>query len=340
MIKKNTLLTALSVLLTVCTIEFASSQEDSDSKWNFSGTVDVYGRFNFSDDQDQAPGTSFANRPGFALGMFNGVFSYEGEKVGFVADLVYGPRGKEAVFNETGSSNILNQLYVYANLSESTTLTFGNFNTFLGYEVISPAGNFHYSTSYMFSYGPFSHGGVKLDYAPNDDFSLMLGVFNGTDLVDFNRDNDYTYGAQVGIKGQYLNYLGGEGFNQFDFTGGIPFSGSFNLGINATLYKYNLDEEESDFMGLALYPQYDFSDTASFGFRVEFFDETNDATGVFGVDEASNISYTATGSFAIDDLTIKPEIRFDSASEPIFLVANDDPSDTLFSFIVALVYSF
>ncbi|MCY4161952.1 MAG: outer membrane beta-barrel protein [Flavobacteriaceae bacterium] len=335
MIQKNILLSTLSVLLTVCAIGFGYSQEEADSKWNFSGTVDVYGRFNLADEQKLVPGTSFANLPGFALGMFNGVFSYEGEKVGFVADLVYGPRGKEAVFNETGSSNILNQLYVYANLSESTTLTVGNFNTFLGYEVISPAGNFHYSTSYMFSYGPFSHGGVKLDHAFSDDFSLMLGVFNGTDLVDFNRDDDYTYGAQLGIKGQYINYLGGEGFNQIDFTGGIPFGDSFNLGINATLYKYDLDGEESDFKGIALYPQYDFSDTASFGFRFELFDETGDATGVFGVPEASNVSYTATGSFAVDDLTIKPEIRLDSASEEIF-----DDSDSLFSVLVALVYSF
>ncbi len=46
-----------------------------------------------------APGTSFANRPGFALGMANLIASYEGEKVGFVADLVFGPRGEEAVFN-------------------------------------------------------------------------------------------------------------------------------------------------------------------------------------------------------------------------------------------------
>ena len=45
------------------------------------------------------------------------------------------------------------------------TVTLGNFNTFLGYEVISPAANFNYSTSYMFSYGPFSHTGMKLDFS-------------------------------------------------------------------------------------------------------------------------------------------------------------------------------
>ncbi|MCY4562018.1 MAG: outer membrane beta-barrel protein [Flavobacteriaceae bacterium] len=340
MIIRNFVFLVSMTLISLCAIGQGYSQEDSKTKWNFTGTVDVYGRLVLSEEHDQAPGTSFANNPGFALGMFNGIFSYEGEKAGFVADLVYGPRGKEAVFNETGSSNILNQLYVYANLSEKTTLTVGNFNTFLGYEVISPAGNFHYSTSYMFSYGPFSHAGVKLDYQPSDDFSIMAGVFNGTDFVDFNRDKVYTYGIQFGAYGQYLNYLGGNDFIHFDFTGGIPISESFNLGVNATLYRFSADDEQSDFTGLALYPQYDFSDAASLGFRVEFFDETGEATGVFESEEATNISYTATGSFSVDDLTIKPELRFDKASEPIFAGGNDSETDSLFSVLVALVYSF
>ena len=63
--------------------------------------------------------------------MANIVLSYEGEKSGFVADLVYGPRGTDAVFNSNGSSNIVNQLYAYLNVSDNFTLTLGNWNTFL-----------------------------------------------------------------------------------------------------------------------------------------------------------------------------------------------------------------
>ncbi|HAE72380.1 MAG TPA: porin, partial [Flavobacteriaceae bacterium] len=44
------------------------------------------------------------------------------------------------------TGNIVNQLYMYWNVSDKVTLTMGNFNTFLGYEVISPAANFNYST--------------------------------------------------------------------------------------------------------------------------------------------------------------------------------------------------
>ena len=37
----------------------------------------------------------------------------------------------------------------------------------------------------MFSYGPFSHTGIKADIAVSDDVSLMLGVLNTTDATEF-----------------------------------------------------------------------------------------------------------------------------------------------------------
>jgi len=185
---------------------FAQEEETKEKKsFSFSGSVDAYYRANLTAPNDEnaiAPGSSFANLPGFALGMANVIASYEGEKVGFVADLVFGPRGTDAIFaspmySDTG--NIINQLYAYWDVSESVTLTMGNFNTFLGYEVISPVANFNYSTSYLFSYGPFSHTGLKADIALSDDLSLMLGVFNDTDLTEFNPTGDYAVGAQLGL---------------------------------------------------------------------------------------------------------------------------------------------
>ena len=47
------------------------------------------------------------------------------------------------------------------------TVTLGQFNTFYGYEVISPAANFNYTVSYLFNAGPFSHTGIQMDYAVN-----------------------------------------------------------------------------------------------------------------------------------------------------------------------------
>ncbi len=127
--------------------------------------------------------------------MANIILSYEGEKHGFVADFVYGPRGEDAVFGSqgNGSSSIINQLYAYYNLSDKFTLTLGNFNTFLGYEVIAPAANFNYSTSYMFSTGPFSHTGLKADIALSDDISLNGGYHERKTDETESAETDETY---------------------------------------------------------------------------------------------------------------------------------------------------
>jgi hypothetical protein len=332
--------TLLSLSLFASTLVFA--QEDTTTEevaieeptFSISGSVDTYYR-----SSEYAPGTSFGNLPGFALGMANVVLSYEGEKSGFVADLVFGPRGTDAVFNSTGSSNIVNQLYAYYNVSDSFTLTLGNFNTFLGYEVISPVANFNYTTSYMFSYGPFSHTGIKADIAVSDDVSIMLGVLNSTDMTEFQPlGDDYMFGAQVGLFGQYINYLGGgtAGVSQIDFTGGINITDSFYLGLNATSYS---DDNDVEFSGVALYPQYSFSDSFALGARYEAFSE--DGLGAIGSvsGEGDNTSFTITGSYTSGNMIIKPELRLDTASGQFYSNA-DGATDSLSTFIVAAIYSF
>lgn len=333
---KNILYTLTIASLLFNQIALAQETEETPEKtFDLSGSVDTYLRYNFSEDQNQAPGTSFANQAGFAIGMANIIASYEGEKSGFVADLVFGPRGNDAVFGSTvGSSPIVNQLYAYLNVSDKLTLTLGNFNTFLGYEVIAPAANFNYSTSYMFSYGPFSHTGIKADIALSEDWSLMLGLLNPTDMTEFNAVDQYMFGAQLGYKGQYLNFLAGMGQTQIDFTGGFDLSDSFFVGVNATNYDSG---EDSGFSGVALYPQLTVNDGFALGLRFEAF---SDDSYVFDQADVDNTSITLTGSFTSGNMILKPEIRLDSASESIFTGADLDPADNLTSFVVAAIYSF
>ena len=332
-------------MLFVATALFAQ-EEVTEKKLSITGSIDAYYRANLNAPNDlenwTAPGSSFANLPGFALGMANVVMSYEGEKTGFVADLVFGPRGTDAIFASpmySATGNIINQLYAYWNVSESVTLTMGNFNTFLGYEVISPTANFNYSTSYLFSYGPFSHTGIKADIALSDDFSLMLGVFNDTDLTEFNPTGDYAFGAQLGYAGQYLNFLLDPSFTEIDFTGGFDLSDDFFLGINAAYL--SLKDDGGGFSGVALYPQLATSDTFTIGLRGEYFVEDG-AFGAIGsgVEDTSVFAATLTGSFAIDNLTIKPELRLDSASDDSFLDNDLATSKSLSSFVLAAIYSF
>nr|WP_141613239.1 porin [Echinicola soli]QDH77976.1 porin [Echinicola soli] len=311
------------------------------SKVSISGSVDAYYRANLNAPNKggfaQAPGTSFANQPGFALGMANIITAYEGEKVGFVADLVFGPRGADAVFNSTGSANIVNQLYMYWNVNDAVTFTFGNFNTFLGYEVISPAANFNYSTSYMFSYGPFSHTGLKADIALNDNWSLMAAVMNPTDLTEFNPTGSYYGGLQLAYEndmgGTWLNLLygdqdgkldedfplvpgqmsGGSTF-QIDLTTGFDVSDVVYLGLNAT---YNTtaagemydgtsisdaDGDGAGFYGVAGYVQASTSDRFSIGLRGEYFNIFND--GLTGDDGWTPVGVDENGDGNVFAVTL------------------------------------
>ena len=346
------------------------SQDSTKSKFSFSGSIDTYFRSDLNglnrtvpiivDGEEvgsiapSTPATSFANKSGFALGMANFIASWEGEKFGAVADLVYGPRGEEAVFGSpVGSSNIINQLYVYWKPNSKLTITLGDFNTYLGYEVISPTANFNYSTSYLFSYGPFSHAGIKADFDLGNGFSAMLAVLNATDFTDSNPFGNYSAGAQLGYADQYLNLLYGKQSTetflingvktemdtdplfQIDYTGGFNLSKEFYLGINASYQ----DTSGSGFYGTALYPQYTFSETFALGLRAEYFKELKDGGPVYGAD-AETWAFTLTGDYTYGNFTIKPEFRFDQVSKDVFINPDLEPQDNLASLLIAAIYSF
>jgi hypothetical protein len=370
-LQKYTIIATLSGLI-LPGLTLSGQDAEKEQKFQFSGSVDAYYRTNLNglnkvipDDNGDivafpaAPGTSFANNTGFAIGMVNLIAAYEGEKVGFVGDLAFGPRGEDAVFNSLGSPAIVNQLYVYWNVTDKVTLTFGNFNTFLGYEVISPAANFNYSTSYMFSYGPFSHTGLKADFDLGGGLSAMLAVMNPTDWTEFDPFGTLSLGAQIGYSGQYLNVLyGKQGFTEFyntasgtledtdlkplfqiDYTGGFDLTETLYLGINATYQ----DTDGTGFYGAALYPQFKTSETFTIGLRGEYFKEMG-AYGAIGtgVEDSSVFALTLTGSATIGKLILKPELRFDSASDDSFLFVNKDleTGKDLASFLLAAVFAF
>ncbi len=328
------------------------------SNFSISGSVDAYFRANLNglnknvyDNAGnivhfpQAPATSFAYDPGFAIGMANIILGYEGEKAGFVADLVFGPRGEDAVFLSGPSTNIVNQLYAYYNLSDKVTLTLGNFNTFLGYEVISPAGNFNYSTSYMFSYGPFSHTGLKADFSITDNWSAMLAIMNPTDFTEYNPFGLYSFGGQLGYSNDsgsaFLNLIYGEqapdseATFQIDLTTGWDISSIFYLGLNST---YNTTDGVG-FYGAALYPQIKTSENFAVGLRAEYFKELEEGGFVYGAD-VETVGFTLTGNYSIGNLSIKPELRLDQVSEDVFVNRDLENMGNLSSFILAAVYSF
>ena len=341
-----TIISTLLFLVTIADFSYAQEAmaEEEAPKFTLSGSVDTYFRTNLNGPNDTerfgivAPATSFANLPGFSLGMANLIGTYEGEKAGIVADLVFGPRGSDAVFDSprySSSAQIVNQLYAYVNVGENATITMGNFNTFLGYEVISPTANFNYSTSYMFSYGPFSHTGLKVDIATESGFSIMAGILNPTDVTEFNPFSDYFFGAQLGYGGFYLNGLFGDGYTQVDLTGGVDVTEKLYLGINATLTDTG---DDTGFGGAALYAQLATSDALKLGVRYEFFNDKNTVFGDFAETNASD--FTITANYSVGNLTIIPEFRIDTNDEDVFLDSDGAASSSLASFVLAFAYGF
>jgi hypothetical protein len=321
----------LSAMVLASTAIFAQ-----ESKLSISGTVDMYGTVNTVDGSG-TPGLLIANPQNanaFGLGSINTVFAYETEKAGVVADLAYGPKADDA--NLAGA---INQLYAYYNVSDKTTITAGQFNTFLGYEVISPAANFNYTVSYLFNAGPFSHTGIKLDYAASEDLSYMLAVTNSHAIssADGNVSGELQYGAQIGYKGQYLNFIyggvDGSGVEDnlfIDYTGGFDLSESLYLGINAA-YSYS-DEADAGYQGAALYIENTFSDTFALGLRPEFFQAN-------GSSDATVTALTLAASTSLtDNLKVISEFRVDSSDDgAIEVFANEESVSAI---TVAAVYSF
>jgi hypothetical protein len=306
---------AFVLSMVIVGLSTSAFSQDTTKTFTLSGSIDTYVRTSLGTENPYmgtyGPSTSFTELKGFSLGMANLIASYGGDKAGFTADLVFGPRGKTAVFGTATGQAIINQMFAYYKLSDAVTLNMGQFNTFLGYEVISPAVNFHYSTSYLFSWGPFNHTGLRADFDLGDGLVAKLAIMNPTDIVEFNPVNTYTLGAQIGktndAGGIWLNFLYGDQDGkldedddfededgnligsagtlfQGDLTTGWSLSETFYLGANVSYQTVAVGEEftgpgeiedsEGDagsFFGVALYPKLTLSETFSLGLRAEYF---------------------------------------------------------------------
>jgi hypothetical protein len=312
--------------------------------------------------------------------MVNLIASYSGEKVGFTGDIVFGPRGRDAVFGSP--QGIVNQMFVYYKLSDKVTFNLGQFNTFLGYEVISPAVNFHYSTSYMFSWGPFNHTGLRADFNLGGGLVAKLAVMNPTDIVEFNPVNTYTLGGQIGHTsdkgGIWFNVLYGDqdgtldkadfageiiesagSLFQADVTTGYNLSDKFYIGVNTSYQTIasgetftaegevdDLDGDATSFFGFAVYPKVTVSESFALGLRAEYFALQKGHLadyGIIGRDDKGTgnvMAFTLSGNYKVAGLTIIPEVRMDQASEESFLNKDYEGSKSLASFTLAAVYKF
>ena len=327
-----------------------TTEEEEKKGLQISGFVDVYYQYHFN---KQPFPTSFTEtHNSFTPSMANVVIAQEGEKIGFVADIAVGPRAEVANGYSGSTLSAIKQLFVTYAPSEKVTFTLGNFGTHVGYEVIDAPANLNYSTSYMFSNGPFYHTGLKADIALGEKFGAMVGVFNDTD-TKIDEVSGKHIGGQLSYEDDklaaYFNYIGGkvddsdednEVFaHQVDLTATYTISDAFGLGLNTTMKSVAPDKGDgTSWFGAALYANYAISDAVTLAFRGEFIDDKDGL--ILGLPDNSITSITLSGNFKVDNLTFIPEIRLDSSKEDAFLDSDGNPTGSSPAFIFAAVYAF
>lgn len=323
-----------------------------DESLTISGSVDAYYKYDFSGYQSEGGlgniPTSFANEQNsVSLGMINLILGKTVGKASFVGDVSFGPRGQYQSLLNGGDGNTFNiqNLYMSYAFTEKFSMTAGFMGTFVGYEIISPTGNFNYSTSYLFSAGPFQNAGIKAQYEFSDKVGLMVGLFNDWNVYqDFNGVSDI--GAQLRLSpfegwDAYINFLDGHETGMiFDLTTSYQVTDAFKLGLNAADFSAE-GEDAGGYQGGALYGQYGFTDAFALGVRGEYFKVKDIGSDADLIEGNSVLGLTLSANIKAGPLTVIPELRFDNNSEEVFFKSKDlDLSKNASQFSLALVYAF
>ena len=127
----------------------------------FTISADAYYRYDFNKSPLNNK-TSFTNsHNSFELGMASVKAEHTIGKVGMVVDLGFGKRAEDFSYNDEKSRFSIKQLYLSYSPWKNFKFTAGSWATHVGYELVDAYANRNYSMSYMFSYGPFFHTGLK-----------------------------------------------------------------------------------------------------------------------------------------------------------------------------------
>ncbi|GEC71921.1 Putative beta-barrel porin-2, OmpL-like. bbp2 [Flavobacterium flevense] len=313
-----------------------------DTPLEISGSADLYYKYDFSKTANIP--TSFAtDQNSVSLGMIDIALKKTTGKTSFVGEVSFGPRGQyQSIPNgddTDGNSFHIQNLYATYAATDKLSFTAGYMGTFIGYEVISPVGNFHYSTSYLFTNGPFQNAGVKANYAFSDKVGLMIGGFNSS--WNFYSADPFkglnAIGAQLSLApaegvSAYLNFMdGSESGTIVDLTAAFQLSDKFKLGLNAADFS---NDGDTGYSGVALYPSVAITENFGLGLRGEYF-KFKEGSG-----DESVTAFTLSANLKSGGLTVIPEFRLDSGKDEYFVDSDMAPTKSASQVSVALVYGF
>lgn len=333
-------------------------EKEETKSFTISGFVDGYYRYdagrNLSNNR-----TSFTNaHNSFELGMASLKLEGTSGKVGFVADLGIGKRAQEFAYNDAGILQGIKQLYATYAPAEWLKFTMGSWATHVGYELVDAPANRNYSMSYLFSWGPFSHTGIKADITTGKS-GFMLGLANPTDYRTAPVNSrkfllaQYSLAASENVK-IYLNYVGGQRtdsvkIRQIDAVLTAKLSDKFNIGYNAT-YQHTKtvtddaiksDKAAEGWWGSALYLNLDASEKTGFTLRSEIFSDKKQLVAMaYAPVGASIFANTLSCNLKAGPLTIIPEIRLETSGQNVFVNKKGGSTSSSSSALVAVVYSF
>ncbi|HKO75726.1 MAG TPA: outer membrane beta-barrel protein [Flavobacterium sp.] len=333
----------ITILVLTLTTSFAFAQDAPETTpLQISGSGDLYYKYDFAKTENIK--TSFGtDQNSVSLGMLDIALKKTIKKVSFVGEISFGPRGQyQSIPNGDGldeNSFHIQNLYASYAVTDKLSFTAGYMGTYIGYEVISPVGNFSYSTSYLFTNGPFQNAGVKANYKITDKFGAMFGLFNDS-WNKYKADPAKglnAVGGQLsyasGATSAYFNFMDGSVSGTiFDLTATFQLTEKFKLGLNGADFS---NEGDVGYTGAAIYPSYAFNDAFALGMRAEYFKYKE------GSGDTSVTAFTLSGNYKISGLTIIPEFRIDTNSDDVMFVNSDlNPTSSASQVLLAVVYGF
>jgi len=322
-----------------------------DNKITVSGLIDWYYQYSFNHPKVGAflsPPRAFdVKNDAFSLSLaevvINRAVSPE-SPLGFTATLTLGKTPDIVHFTEPGgtpnAAKLSNDtIYKYTQqlfgtyLAGKTTIDFGKFVTYMGYEVIESASNDHYSRGLLFTYAiPFYHMGLRITHPLTPTLTGQIHLVNGWNNVE-DDNGGKSYGVQLNYKPSgtvnvILNYMGGDesagallpaNLNVQLVDLAIIVNPVSNLKLGANVDYTDAAKKNTaggHWSGWALYARYQFNPETAGGVRWERFQDSNGLrTGA-----SQNLSsVTVTYEYVVKgNLLNRLEYRRDTAGNSIF----------------------
>ena len=246
----------------------------------------------------------------------------------------------------TGASNSdfdIRQAFLRYRANENLTLDAGKFATHIGYEIMPGVDgkNPHGTPAYGYTFNPFTHTGLRLNYEIDDSLSAMGLVVLGADNFQ-DTNHSLSFGGQLNWHPSedfslIFNVLDGpeRAYNDRDRRRYYEILANYGVSDEVTLGMQAFTSTEEGLApvsgsawvnGMSFYVQTQLSDNFFLNFRQEFY---NDPFGIRLGSPARIRAFTVTPEVRLSpSWAMRLDIRFDKATTPVF--GGRDYQNTLF----------